>query len=115
MTLWPVSRAWSGNNTSVAAVIDGINLNITRDGAAAQFGLGSSAAQGVLRGVVTISGSVRIFFRDFTLYDDYKAETARSLSYRSVDDTGSGYQITLPSAILLNPNITAGGPAGGHG
>jgi hypothetical protein len=98
------------NNAAQSAVIDGITLNITRDGAAAQYGIGSAAAQGILRGAVTVTGTVRIYFRDFTLYDDYKAETARVLSYRTVDDSGSGYQITLPYANLLNPNITAGGP-----
>jgi hypothetical protein len=98
------------NNAAVSAVIDGITLNIAREGAAAQYGLGSAAAQGVLRGTVTVSGSVSIYFRDFTLYDDYKSETARALTYRTVDDTGAGYQITLPYANLMNPTITAGGP-----
>lgn len=98
------------NNTAVSAVIDGITLNIAREGAAAQYGLGSASAQGIIRGAVTVTGSVRIYFRDFTLYDDYKAETARALSYRTVDDAGAGYQITLPYANLMNPNITAGGP-----
>ena len=98
------------NNAAVSAVINGITLNIAREGAAAQYGLGSAAAQGVLRGVVTVTGSVEIYFRDFALYDDYKSETARALTYRTVDDAGSGYQISLPAAYLMNPRITAGGP-----
>lgn len=98
------------NGSAISAVVDGITLNIAREGAAAQYGLGSAAAQGVLRGVVTVTGTVRIYFRDFTLYDLYKSEALNTITYRTVDSAGAGYQITLPAATLMNPNITAGGP-----
>jgi len=98
------------NGTTIAAVVDAITVNVNRDGAAAQYGLGSAAAQGMLRGTLTVSGSVRIYFRDFTQYDLYKAETQVVLSYRTVDSAGSGYQITLPAATLMSPSIVAGGP-----
>lgn len=98
------------NGSPVAAVVDAITVNISRDGAGAQYGLGSAAAQGMLKGTLTVSGSVRIFFRDFTLYDLYKSEATNVVSFRTVDDAGSGYQITLPAATLMNPSIVAGGP-----
>jgi hypothetical protein len=98
------------NNAAVSAVVDGITVNVARDGAAAQYGMGSTAAQGVLRGTVTVSGSVRIYFRDFTLYDMYKSEAYTSITYRSVDSDGAGYQVSLPSATLMNPQIVSGGP-----
>jgi hypothetical protein len=98
------------NNAAISAVVDGITLNVSREGAAAQYGLGSTAAQGVLRGTVTVSGSVRIYFRDFTMYDLYKSEAYTAITYRTVDSDGAGYQITLPSATIMNPSIVAGGP-----
>jgi hypothetical protein len=98
------------NNTAITSVVDQITVNINRDGAQAQYGLGSSLAQGMLRGTVTVTGSVRVYFKTFTEYDLYKSEAYTSVSYRTVDSVGAGYQITLPSATLMNPRITAGGP-----
>jgi hypothetical protein len=98
------------NGTTIAATVDAISVQIAKDGAGAQYGLGSATAAGLTRGTLTVTGSVRMFFRDFTYYDLYKAETQVNLSYRSVDPTGVGYQLTIPAATLLNPTIVAGGP-----
>jgi hypothetical protein len=93
-----------------AAVVDSMSIQINKDGAQAQYGMGDGTADGILRGVTTVTGSVRMYFKDFTYYDIYKAETESIVSFRSVDAAGSGYQITLPAAQLMNPQIVAQGP-----
>jgi hypothetical protein len=98
------------NGTAIAAVVDAVSVQITKEGAAAQYGLGDSSADGVLRGVVTVSGSIRIFFKDFTIYDLFKSEAESIISFRTVDSAGSGYQLTLPAATVMNPQVVAGGP-----
>lgn len=98
------------NGTTIAATVDAISVQIAKDGAQAQYGLGSANAAGLTRGTLTVSGSVRMFFRDFTYYDLYKAETQVNLSYRTLDAAGVGYLLTIPAATLLNPQIVAGGP-----
>lgn len=98
------------NGTAIDAVVEAITVNIAKEGAGAQYGLGSAASQGVTRGTLTVTGSVRVFFKNWTLYDLYKAETEVTLSFRTADLNGNAYQITLPAAVLMNPTITAGGP-----
>jgi hypothetical protein len=100
----------SVNDTPIAAVVQGITLNITKDNARIQRGIGSAAARGMARGTVNGSGSMSVYFLDFTYYDLYKNETDIMVSYRALDDQGSGYIITLPSATLINPQVVAGGP-----
>jgi len=98
------------NDTAIAAVVQGISINITKENARAQFGLGSANAQGMGRGTISVNGSVTVYFTNFTLYDLYKAETDTVISFRAFDDEDQGYIITLPAATLMNPEIVAGGP-----
>lgn len=98
------------DGVAVPAVVEAINVEINKGGAQAQYGLGSAAAQGMLKGTFTLSGSVRTFFRDFTLYEKFKAETDHVIAYRTSDSAGNAYIITIPAATIMNPSITAGGP-----
>ena len=100
------------DGVAIDAVADSITLNISKEGASAQFGLGSSAAQGMLRGTTTVSGSVRTYFRSFSLYERYKAETYHAIAFTSEDAAGNSYTIRVPAATLMNPSVTAGGPGG---
>jgi hypothetical protein len=100
------------DGTPIDAVADAITLNITKEGAAAQFGLGSAAAQGMLRGTFTLSGTLRTYFRTFDLYQAYKAETYKEVSFEVDDLDGVKYKLIVPAATLMNPSITAGGPGG---
>ncbi len=97
-------------DTAIAAVAQGIDINLTKEGARAQFGLGSAAAQGMGRGTITAAGTLSVYFIDFTLYDLYKNETDSIVSFAALDDLGEGYIITLPAATLMNPTVVAGGP-----
>jgi len=57
-----------------------------------------------------VSGGLSIYFKDFTEYDLAKDETDVLVSFRAIDADGAGYVLTLPSCVLLNPQITSGGP-----
>jgi len=94
----------------VTVPIQSIQLNVTKNGARSQFAIGSSAAQGIGRGTLDVNGSLVMYFKDFTQYSLYKAETDVSLNFDLTDDTGAGYTFTLPVVTLMNPTIVAGGP-----
>jgi len=95
---------------AIDAVADAITINISKEGAAAQYGLGSADAQGMLRGTLTVTGTLRTYFRNFDLYDKYKAESLHEIAFTVRDLDDNAYTIILPSCNLMNPQITAGGP-----
>lgn len=97
------------NDSAVAATVDMFSLDMQNEEAAADYGLGSSAAAGMRPGTFNANGTFRTFFKDFTYYDLFKAETAGRISFRTEDSTGAGYVISLPSATIMNPKIVAGG------
>lgn len=98
------------NDVAIAAVVQGINWTVTKNNARAQYGLGAAEAQGMARGTIDLSGTMSVYFTDFTLYTLYKNETDQLISFAALDDTGAGYIFTLPGATLMNPTIVAGGP-----
>lgn len=95
---------------AINAVIQKVDLKWQINGARAQYGLGSSAAQGMGKGLLEPSGSIEMYFKDDTYYDEFVSETGGMLSFRGVDDTGAGYIYTLGNAKFMNPKIVAGGP-----
>jgi hypothetical protein len=98
------------NDTAIAAVVQGISWTVTKNNARAQYGLGAENAQGMARGTIDVSGTMSVYFTDFTLYDLYKAETDQLISFAALDDLGAGYIFTLPGVTLMNPTVVAGGP-----
>jgi hypothetical protein len=98
------------NDVAIAAVVQGISWTVTKNSARAQYGLGAANAQGMARGTIDVSGTMSVYFTDFTLYALYKAETDQIISFAALDDAGAGYIFTLPGATLMNPTIVAGGP-----
>lgn len=98
------------NGSAIAAPAQSLQLSITKQNARAQYAIGSDAAQGMGRGTIDVSGSLSLYFKDFTMYDYYKNETDVRISFRLTDNTGAGYMFTLPAATLMNPSIVAGGP-----
>ncbi|HEY0184123.1 MAG TPA: phage tail tube protein, partial [Rhodopila sp.] len=98
------------NEVPVLATVDSFNLSFSNTGAAQEFGMGSSLAAGVLAGSMEVTGSIKMYFRDFTIYSRFKAETSGSLAFIMKDNASNAYIITLPSALLLNAQIAAGGP-----
>jgi hypothetical protein len=98
------------NDTAIGAVVQGIDWTVTKNNARAQYGLGQADAQGMARGTIDVSGTMSVYFTDFTLYALYKAETDQLISFAALDDTGAGYIFTLPGVTLMNPQIVAGSP-----
>ena len=98
------------NDTAISAVVQGISWTVTKNNARAQYGLGQAAAQGMARGTIDVSGTMSVYFTDFTLYTLYKNETDQIVSFAALDNTGAGYIFTLPGVTLMNPQVVAGGP-----
>jgi hypothetical protein len=98
------------DDAAIAATVESFSLDLTNEGAAAQYGLGSAAAAGMLGGTFTGAGRLRTFFKDFTLYDRFKSEAAGRIAFRTADDTGAGYVFTGLNTTIVNPQIVAGGP-----
>lgn len=103
-----VGALW--NESPIAATVDSFSLNANNSGAALEFGMGSTQAAGVLAGTLEVTGSIKMYFKDFTIYSRFKSETSGSLEFIMKDSAGNAYVITLPNALLLNAQINAGGP-----
>ena len=95
---------------SYNTIVQGISLNITKNNARLQFGIGSSSAAGMAPGTLEVSGTLSVYFRNLAMYNLYQAESAHTIAFQALDDQGQGYVIVIPAATLVNPNIVAGGP-----
>jgi hypothetical protein len=85
----------------------------TKEGAAAQYGIGSAAAVGIRSGKMLVTGSVSTFFANLDLYNEYLAESTDSISFYAIDGlpTASatrGYVLTFCNASIMNPKVVAG-------
>lgn len=98
------------DDVAITTPIQSLQINLTKQNARAQYAIGSADAQGMGRGTIDVSGTVSMYFKDFTMYDLYKNETDIKLDVDLTDDLGDGYRITLPAVTLMNPTIVAGGP-----
>lgn len=98
------------DDTALTAVVNSVALSVAREGAGMDYGMGSATAQGARWGQVNVTGSLELYFRDFTQYALFKNETRARIAWRKRDPLGNSYIFTLPGANLMNPNITANGP-----
>lgn len=98
------------DDTALAAVVNSVSLEVGREGAGMDYGMGSASAQGARWGQVSVGGSLELYFKDFTQYTLFKNETRARVAWRMGDVAGNAYIVTLAGANLLNPQITAGGP-----
>jgi len=98
------------DETAVNAGVDRFTLNITRTGAAAEYAMGNAAAAGMLIGSFNVSGSIRMFFKDFTYYTRHTNETLGRISIITKDPSGQAYVVQLLNGGMFNPRILAGGP-----
>lgn len=93
------------------AGLQSMSLNVTRQGADANYAMGAPTAQGMMKGLLEVTGSAELYFRSFTEYDRYKAETMGRLAFITQDAARNAYVISLLNGALLNPQIVAGGPS----
>lgn len=88
--------------------VESLSLDVNNEGAAQAFAMGSSNAAGMLPGVFTVNGRLRVYFNDFTLYTRYINETEGAFSFLLTDGTKS-YLVELLNGVIMNPSIVAGG------
>ena len=91
-------------------ILQSIDFAVTKSNARSQYGVGSAEGRGIGRGTVLVEGTVTVYFRNFAMYDLYKNEEGRELSFVAVDDDEEGYVFSFPNVTLVNPSILAGGP-----
>ncbi len=97
------------NDALISTVVDSFTVEVTSNGAAQEFGVGSAAAQGMIVGLLEVKGTVKVYFKDFSLYTLFALETAGNLAFVSADNTGAAYVISIPVCNLMNPKVVAGG------
>lgn len=118
-----IGTVWRGVDTGttpgvpapIAAVVQKIGVKWSKEGAAAQYGIGSAAALGMRSGKMLVTGSISTYFKDFTLYDQFRQEKGGPISFYALDGddalaASKGYVITFCNATIMNPKIVAGGP-----
>lgn len=99
------------NDLPITAGLNSCSLDLSNDGAAGEYFLGSAFAQGMLGGTFMASAKMDMAFRDFTYYDLFRAETNGVFSVRFGDAVGNSYVFTLPNAVLLfDDGVNNSGP-----
>lgn len=94
----------------IDATINKIDLKWQQQSARAIYGMGSAEALGMGKGLIEASGTIELYFKDFSQYDEFIAETKAMIAFRAVDPTGAGFMVSIANASIMNPKITAGGP-----
>jgi hypothetical protein len=118
-----IGTVWRGVDTgttpgvpaAIAGVVQKIGVKWNKEGAAAQYGIGSAAALGMRAGKQLITGTLSTYFKDFALYAQYTGEQAGPISFYAIDGAviaaaTKGYVITFCNATIMNPKVVAGGP-----
>nr|WP_314074426.1 phage tail tube protein [uncultured Roseococcus sp.] len=98
------------NDVAIDAVVQSVNLQLTREGAEMDYGMGSPSAQGARWGQLNPGGTIEMLFRNKAIWQLFKAETQRLISWTMRDPQGNAYAISLPAAVLMNGSPQAGGP-----
>jgi len=101
--------AFNVNGTAPSAVLQQVEMTVSKQRSASQYGIGSAAAVGMRRGTLQVDGKLSLFFKDFTYYNDFVNETDLGVSWQLTDSTGNAYVITLPAITVMNPSIVAKG------
>ena len=98
------------NDTAIGSVVQSVSLQLNREGAAMDYGMGSAAAQGGRWGQINPGGSIEMLFKDEATWLLFKNETQRLISWTMTDPQGNAYAVSLPASVILNGSPQAGGP-----
>lgn len=96
------------NNVPIGGTLNSFALTVTNTGAAMEYGMGSSLAAGFIAGLLQVTGTLEIYFNNFTLYNLFKSEALGVISIKCGDTAGNTYVFTVLAATLMNPKIVAG-------
>lgn len=98
------------DGADIGTKVHGWTLKMTRSGATAEYALGGSGAAGMIFGLLEVTGTLDVYFKDMTLYQRYVNETSGSLALTIQDAAANKYVFTIPACTMMNPKIVAGGP-----
>lgn len=101
--------AFSINGAAPTAVLQSVELDISKQRSASQYGIGQATAVGMRRGTLQVDGKLSLFFKDFTYYQYFISEAGLGVSWQLTDSNGNAYVVTLPSITIMNPSIVAKG------
>ncbi len=101
--------AFAVNGAAPLAVLMSVDLTISKQRSASQYGIGSANAVGMRRGTLQVDGKLSLFFKDFTYFNDFVNEPDLSISWQLTDNLGNAYIFTLPCVSIMNPSIVAKG------
>lgn len=96
------------NEVPVPGVVDSFTLTVANDGAALEYGMGGSAARGILAGLMMVTGTLKMYFSSLTAYNLFKSETQGILEFVCGDNVGNTYVFSILNAALMNPKVVAG-------
>lgn len=97
------------NEVFLAQTVDSFTLQIQSTGAALEFGMGNASAAGLILGLTEVSGTAKVYFKDFSIYTQFLAETGGTFEFIVQDSVGNAYVFTFLNAVFMNPQILAGG------
>lgn len=89
------------NDAPLATGVNSAGFDLTNDGAAGEYFLGSALAQGMLGGTFMATGRCELSFKDFLLYDAFRAETQGVYAVRYGDAVGNNYILTMPNSLIM--------------
>ncbi len=101
--------AFAVSGAAPAATLQSIELTVTKERSASQYGIGSAAAVGMRRGTLQVDGKLSLFFLNDTYYNDFVSEAALGVTWQLTDNLGNAYVFTLPAITIMNPSIVAKG------
>lgn len=101
--------AFAVNGAAPTAVLQAVDLTVSKQRSASQYGIGSASSVGMRRGTLQVDGKLSLFFLDFTYYNDFVTEPDLRLSWQLTDNLGQAYVVTLCAATIMNPSIVAKG------
>lgn len=101
--------AFNVNGSAATATLQQVELTVSKQRSASQYGIGSAAAVGMRRGTLQVDGKLSLFFKDFTYYNSFITEADLGVSWQLSDSGGNAYVITLPAISIMNPSIVAKG------
>jgi len=66
-------------------------------------------AVGVGNGTIALTADVQLYLEDASVYNKFIANTATSIIFSSIDESGNGYVFTIPKANLSDYTSNADG------
>ncbi|MBC9178568.1 phage tail tube protein [Pseudoroseomonas ludipueritiae] len=99
------------DDTPMNAALQNVSLELSREGAAMDYAMGSAGAAGGRWGQLQSGGQLAFLFKDYDLYKGrFDTEQQGRLAWATADDAGNAYIVEQLGATLMNPQIQAGGP-----